>query len=204
MKILEISRQVYYKACISGENDTFRILSVSGSMENKPKFEAKQSERIQIMLGNGSSYTDLLASSNLLEEDLKEKIKTSSNLQLAKNNYVLDIVRNNQNAEEEMINLLGITDEDLEIAKEKIKQETNFLKLQKRCFDIIDDMKETKHSKQIINDYINSCQKTYEKDLTKMPYNTLEILNSVLEYTATTNIEDIKFFIQACITKRFL
>ena len=201
MKILEISRQVYYKACISGENDTFRILSVSGSMENKPKFEAKQSERIQIMLGNGSSYTDILASSNLLEEDLKEKIKNNSHLQLAKSNYVLNIVRNNQNAEEEMINLLGITDEDLEIAKEKIEQENEFLKLQKRCFDIVDDMKETKNSKKIINDYINSCKKIYEKNLAKMPYNTLEILNSALEYTATTNIEDIKFFIQACITK---
>ena len=201
MKILEVSRQVYYKACISGENDTFRILSVSGNKENKPKFEAKQSERIQTMLENGSTYTDILASSNLLEDELKEKIKNDSNLQLAKSNYVLNMVKNNQNVEEEMIKILGITDEDLDIAREKVEQENEFLKLQKKCFNVIDDMKETKNSETIISDYINSCKKIYEKDLEKMPDNTLEILNSALEYTETTNIEDIKFFIQACIAK---
>lgn len=204
--ILEVSRQSYYKACINNENETFKILSLSGTDENKPKFLERQQLTLKAMLEEGFSYAEIAERTNLtriaLLENVERLYESSVDREKVKKNYVYKRLNNGEAIELERAEEYGIDDEYITQIKKEIKEEKDFEALEVKCQGIIDDFQETKHSKKYIRDYIKKCKEKYEEDASKMNDNTLECLHSCLEFLDENNMENTKFFIQACITKK--
>lgn len=204
--ILEVQqRQVYYKACVNRTNETFRILSISGTNKNKDKFLEKQNATVKEMLENGFSYEEIAETTNLTRSALEEKVKVlhdkGLNLENAKKNYVLNKLKSGEEIEPKRAKELGIDNEYIKQVKEELKAQQEFEKLERKCFNIADDLQESKHSKRYIMDYIKICKEKYAGKFKQMTDKTLECLNTCLEYLEDGNIENTKFFIQACIAK---
>ncbi len=204
--ILEVQqRQVYYKALVSKENETFRILSVSGTNENKDKFLKRQDNIVKSMLENGASYEEIAEASNLTLGALKEKIEglneNSVNLETIKKNYVLNRLKNKKKFDPKRIEELGIDEAYITAVEEELNAQKQFEALEERSFKIVDELKESKHSKKHIANYINACKERYEGNFEEMSDHTLECLNSCLEFFEDIDLENAKFFIRACIGK---
>ncbi len=204
--ILEVQqRQVYYKALVSKENETFRILSISGTNKNKDKFLEKQNETIKSMLEKGASYEEIAEATNLTLTALKSKVesfyKSSVDIEGVKKNYVLTRLRDGKVFEPQRLEELGIDDVYIKSIEEELKAQVKFEALQEKCFNIVDDLQETKHSKMHVRNYIKACKERYEGNFQQMSDRTLECLNSCLEFLEDYDNDSTKFFIKACISK---
>lgn len=204
--ILEVQqRQVYYKAFVSKENETFRILSVSGTNENKDKFFERQNARVKSMLENGESYEAIAESTNLTKAELKAKVESlyqnGVDIELVKKNYILTRLKDGREFEPQRLEELGIDKKYIKSVEAELKAQKEFEALEKTCFDIVDDLHETKHSKKYIRNYIEACKERYEGNFEQMSDDTLECLNTCLEFLEDTDTENSQFFIRACISK---
>lgn len=157
-KILEVSRQVYYKACVSEDNETFIILQFSGTYQNKFKFLERKNKQLKEMLESGFSYSQICEEVNITLDELKQNVR-------------------------------------------QLKKQRKFEKLEEKCECIIDDFKETKHSREYIKSYIEKCKDRYKGKLADMPEKTLKCFQSCLEFLDENNMRDRSFFIRACIEK---
>lgn len=204
--ILEVNRQSYYKTCINKENETFIILSISGTDENKPKFLERQQVTLKKMFEEGFCYSEIAEKTNLTTSALMENIESlyesGVDRERVKKKYVRKRLDNGENIESERAEEYGIDDKYIENVKKEIEEEKKFKALEIKCQGIVDDLKETKLSKKYIREYIEKCKERYEEDASQMDDDTLEYLHSCLEFLDENNMENTKFFIKACIDKK--
>ena len=73
--------------------------------------------------------------------------------------------------------------------------------MENKCKKITDEFIETQSSKEYLKKYVELCKEKYKEDCSQMSEDTLECLHTVLEFLEENNIENIRFFIQACIEK---
>lgn len=204
-EILEVSRQVYGKTCRREQSETFRILSVSGTYENKNKFQKWQNTTLKKLLDNGFSYTEIEETTNLTHKELLERVddlyKSGIDVSNIKRKYISRRLRQKQEIEEDRKLLLNITDEDINVAKKAVAEEMKLKKMENKCKKITDEFIETQSSKEYLKKYVELCKEKYKEDCSQMSEDTLECLHTVLEFLEENNIEYIRFFIQACIEK---
>lgn len=205
-EILEVNRQVYSKICVRGEGKYFRILSISGTEENKSKFFQRQEKNLKSLLEGGFSYSEIEEITNLASEDLLEKVQklyeSGINKEEVKEKYIFRRLKQGKDLEKERIQELKITKKDIKAGKKKIEEQIKFEDLENRCKRITDEILETKNTNTYLRKYIELCKEKYDNNFSDMSTDTLECIQSTLEFLEDSNMENIKFFVQACIGKK--
>lgn len=199
--ILEVSRQSFHKCVEKKCNETFKILSVSGTYENKEKFLKRQDEVIRKMLEAGYGYDDIEKNVNLTRNDLIEKIeslyKNEEDKKEIMYKYLYETLRDGRKLDESRIKELKISEQELKKVKDTIQKEK---KLEKKCNYIIDDVKETEEDMKTLREYVSLCRDIYKIESRKMSTDTLECLQGCLEFL-DDDIENTKFFVKVCINQ---
>lgn len=225
--ILEISKDDYGHMFYRDSIKTCKILSISGSMENKREFLKRRENEIFAMLIQGLSIEEIYNKMNKIYDynDIEQlkiqyEFKIEGIKEMIQNGLDYCEVEKKLNISHNTLLLVikKLCEEDkeykseLELQKQKVMDEKaelvqwasnfkNFEALERRCIKIIDEMIDTKKCRANIISYINLCQEKYNEDLSKIPAKTLNTLHNALEFIDydTVDLKKCTFFTKACI-----
>lgn len=205
-RVLDISQQVYYKSCVKHENESFIILSETETPDNKDKFWSRQEKRLTALLISGYSYREIEAATNFTASSVRKAVDENYQKGVDKiavrDNYIKSRIKFDKPIEQERIGNFEITSNYLESIKDKIKSEEEFLAQENACRKILDEFKETKNSRKVVNSYVSASIQKFSENFSEMTEANLEILQLALEFLDNNNQEHNQFFINACINKK--
>ena len=201
-QVLEINRQNYYTSIEKNYNETCEILSVSGTKENKNKFLEWQNKTISEMLQEGYGYEEIAENTNLNTGDLIGKVETLYESELDKSEvsykYLYESLKNDKPIDKSRIEELELGPEEMKKIKDQAQEEKNLRKIEEKCADIVDEVKDTPSGIKTLRNYISLCKRIYEKEPKRMSKETLSCLQDCLEFL-DDDMENSVFFIKVCI-----
>ena len=154
------------------------------------------------MLQEGYGYEEIAENTNLNTGDLIGKVETLYESELDKSEvsykYLYESLKNDKPIDKSRIEELELGPEEMKKIKDQAQEEKNLRKIEEKCADIVDEVKDTPSGIKTLRNYISLCKRIYEKEPKRMSKETLSCLQDCLEFL-DDDMENSVFFIKVCI-----